>query len=301
MTPQRFSRSAHRVMHAHLIAMVLAALAGMAGTGTALAHGETRFINSADKIPVAFEVHGSGSPALVFVHGWSCDRSYWAAQIPAFAERFTVVTLDLGGHGQSGIQRRDWTIASYGRDVEAVVQALKLRRVVLIGHSMGGDVVTDAARYLKRKVVGLIWLDTYKQLGEGRSPESVEVAVAGLRTNFPESSRTLVRSLFLPSSDRALVDRVVADMSSARPDIALPSLHSSLSHSREIGSKLQELKLRVIAINPDDAPTDAQSMARYGVDVTIMPGVGHFLMMEDPTRLNTLLRTSIDQLLQKQD
>ena len=273
----------------------------MMTAGAALAQGETRFINSADKVPIAYEVRGSGTPALVFVHGWSCDRSYWAAQLPAFAERFTVVTLDLGGHGQSGIQRKDWTIASYGRDVEAVVQTLRLRHVILIGHSMGGDVVTSAARHLKRKVVGLIWLDTYKQLGDGRSPESVEAVVAGLRTNFQDSTRTLVRSLFTPTSNPALVERVVADMSSARADIALPTLHSSLSHSREIGKTLQDLKLPVIAINPDDTPTDTQSMARYGVDVTIMPGVGHFLMMEDPTRLNALLRTSIDQLIRKSD
>ena len=44
---------------------------------------------------------GQGTPALVFVHGWSCDRSYWAGQLEAFSRDFTVVAPDLGGHGES--------------------------------------------------------------------------------------------------------------------------------------------------------------------------------------------------------
>ena len=59
---------------------------------------------------------------------------------------------------------------------------------------------------------------------------------------------------------------------------------------------LQELKLPVIAINPDNGPTDVGSMERYGVKVVIMPGVGHFLHMEDPARFNRLLRTAVDTL-----
>jgi pimeloyl-ACP methyl ester carboxylesterase len=261
---------------------------------------EIRFVNSVGKVPIAYEVRGGGTPALVFVHGWSCDRSYWAGQLPAFADRFTVVALDLGGHGQSGTGRKDWTIESYGKDVAAVVRDLRLRQVILIGHSMGGDVVTEAARLLKRNVIGLIWLDTYKELGEGRSPDSVDAIVNGLRPDFQGSSRALVRGLFVPTSSPALVERVAADMSAEPPEIALPALHSSLSYSRQVTKSLQELRLPVIAINPDNTPTNVESMARHGVEVKVMPGVGHFLMMEDPARLNALLGTSIEEILHKQ-
>ncbi len=93
---------------------------------------------SADGIPLAYEVHGTGRPALVFVHGWSCDRRYWSKQIDYFAQRYQVVVLDLAGHGESGLGRRAWTIPAFGQDVVAVVEKLGLKEAVLIGHSMGG-------------------------------------------------------------------------------------------------------------------------------------------------------------------
>lgn len=50
-------------------------------------------------------------------------------------------------------------------------------------------------------------------------------------------------------------------------------------------------------INPDDAPADLVSMSNHGVDVAIMTGVGHFLMMEDPDRFNDVLLSRLDDLL----
>ena len=60
---------------------------------------------SADGIPVHFEVEAGGAPPLVFVHGWSCDRTYWRHQIDDFAGRHEVVAIDLAGHGESGSGR----------------------------------------------------------------------------------------------------------------------------------------------------------------------------------------------------
>lgn len=256
----------------------------------------TRFVTAPDGVRIAYEVHGSGSPALVFIHGWSCDRSYWAGQLPAFAKSFQVVAIDVGGHGESGLGRKEWTMESFGLDVAAVVKRLDLHRVILIGHSMGGDVIAEAARHLKGRVLGLVWLDTYKKLGAGRSPEVVDTLVAHLRADFVDSTRVLVRSFFVPTSDTVLRERVAADMSSAPPAVALSAVYYAMSYSRQVVATLHELKLPVIAINPDNAPTDTASMQRNGVEVMIMPGVGHFVMMEDPERLNGLLRTAIDRL-----
>jgi pimeloyl-ACP methyl ester carboxylesterase len=61
---------------------------------------------SADGVPIHYEVHGTGLPALVFVHGWTCDRSYWGRQIGHFARKYQVVAVDLAGHGESGLDRK---------------------------------------------------------------------------------------------------------------------------------------------------------------------------------------------------
>jgi pimeloyl-ACP methyl ester carboxylesterase len=253
-------------------------------------------VNSADGVPIAYEVHGTGGPALVFVHGWSCDRSYWSGQIEPFSRDFTVVAVDLAGHGESGVGRQSWTMASFGEDVAAVVRALDLEDVILIGHSMGGDVVPEAARRLPGRVSGLIWVDAYKQLGPGRTPEQVEQFMATFRPDFAGRTGALVRGMFLPSSDPALVERVATDMASAPPNVAMAALESAFSYSREVTRTLATLKLPVVAINPDNEPTDTESMTRAGVEVMIMPGVGHFLQLEDADRFNALLRAAVDKV-----
>jgi pimeloyl-ACP methyl ester carboxylesterase len=257
----------------------------------------TAYTTSRDGVRIAYEVHGKGTTALVFVHGWSCDRTYWAGQLDHFSRRFKVVAVDVAGHGESGLGRKAWTMASFGDDVAAVVKKLGPTRVILIGHSMGGDVIAEAARRLPGRVAGLVWVDAYKQLGTGRTPEQVEAIVAPLRADFVPATRALVRSMFRPAADSMLVKRVATDMSSAPPTVALGALESALSYSREMRRALHELELPVIAINPDNAPTDTSSMQRSGVEVILMPGVGHFLMMEDPERFNGLLGTAIGKLV----
>jgi pimeloyl-ACP methyl ester carboxylesterase len=252
---------------------------------------------SADGIRIAYDAAGEGTPALVFVHGWSCDRTYWQGQLPPFARRFKVVAVDLAGHGESGLKRKEWTIAAFGGDVAAVVEKLDLKRVVLIGHSMGGDVIVAAARQLPGRVAGLVWVDAYKELESTNTPEEVQAFMAPFRANFEAATRNFVRGrMFVPSSDPALVEHVAADMSSEPPAVGLGALESALTFDREIPGALKELNLPVFAINPDNRPTDIASMKRHGVEVVLMPGVGHFLMMEDPERFNRLLGTVIDKL-----
>src|SRR4051812_45454743 len=89
--------------------------------------GQTEFVNSSDSTRIAYEVHGEGMPALIFVHGWSCDRTYWEKQIASFSKNFEVVSVDLAGHGESGLGRKSWTIEAFGDDVASVVKKLGLK------------------------------------------------------------------------------------------------------------------------------------------------------------------------------
>lgn len=253
---------------------------------------------SFDGVQIAYESVGSGAPTLVFVHGWSVDRGYWDAQIAPFSERFRVVTLDLAGHGESGRGREAWTIASYGVDVAKVVEHLDLDRLVLIGHSMGGDVIVSAARLLAGKVVGLIWVDTYGRLGTARTFEEVEEFVAPWRGNFTDAMDAFVRSaLFPPTADSALVERVAADMAAAPPEVALASLESSFKNDRVVPSVLAKLDLPVVSLNPQRSNPDVASLERYGVEVVLVPDVGHFMMMEDPGAFNTVLMDVLETML----
>jgi len=170
---------------------------------------------SHDGVPLAFEVHGAGAPTLVFVHGWSCDRHYWRGQVRALAARYQTVAVDLAGHGESGVGRRVWTMAAFGEDVVAVAEQLGLGELVLIGHSMGGDVIVEAARRLGDRVAGLVWVDTYDTLGEPPTDEEVEAFLAPFREDFATATRALVGRLFTADADAELAEWVAADMSAA--------------------------------------------------------------------------------------
>jgi hypothetical protein len=67
---------------------------------------QSHTVPSSDGIPITYEVRGKGSPTLVFVHGWSCDRTYWKGQIEPFSKIYQVVAIDLAGHGESGKGRK---------------------------------------------------------------------------------------------------------------------------------------------------------------------------------------------------
>src|SRR5210317_814998 len=105
-------------------------------------------VPSKDGTPISYEIYGVGEPSLVFVHGWSCDARYWRAQLPHFTKNHRVVVLDLAGHGHSGSTRSQYTMKSFGEDVKAVTEATGSRRIILIGHSMGGSVIAEAARLM---------------------------------------------------------------------------------------------------------------------------------------------------------
>src|ERR1700694_415517 len=97
-------------------------------------------IRAGDGLGLLCEVRGQGDTALVFLHGWCGDREYWKHQVRPFADDYRVVTLDQAGHGESGKDRKAWSAAGLAGDVEAVAKSLGLKRVILVGHSMGGPV-----------------------------------------------------------------------------------------------------------------------------------------------------------------
>ena len=225
----------------------------------------------------------------MFVHGWSCNRSYWSHQLGYFSGRHQVVAIDLAGHGESGVGRQAWTVPAFGGDVVAVIEKLGLEDIVLIGHSMGGDVIADAAAHLRQRAAGLVWVDTYSTLGEPRTREELEAFLVPFREDFVTATRDLVRRMFVPSSDAALVEWVAADMSAAPPEVAVDAIEHAMGNDRAILARLRELTAPVVAINPDYRPTDIQALRREGVETVLMSGVGHFLMMEEPVTFNRLL------------
>ena len=259
----------------------------------------TQFILSTDGTRIAYELIGAGRPALVLVHGWSCDRTYWNAQLEVFSRNFTIVAVDLAGHGESECSREAWSIAAFGSDVALVVTLNGLEDVVLVGHSMGGDVILEAARRLSTRVGGLIWVDAYRALPKTSSSEDVQRRMGPFRVNFVEETQRFVRPMFGADADPSLVERIARDMSAAPVDVALGAMEAAWTFGPSVPALLSELRLPLIAINPDDSSTDVDSLHSCGIDVQLMPGVGHFPMLENPHAFNLQLLRAIKVLAER--
>ena len=237
---------------------------------------------SPDSVEIAYNIYGSGDHVLVLVHCWSCDSRYWDAQVEAFKDKYKIVTLDLAGHGESGMNREKWDMPHYGADVDAVVKTLpSTDNVILVGHSMGGAVCIEAARQLPGRYTAIIGVDTFQDMAVKYDDVQVEMYLKPLREDFPATSAQFVRSLFGENSDSALVDWVVEDMSSAPEDVAVNSMYELLQY--DAIAALKEMRVPIRAINADRFPTNAEGndTLASSFKVTLVPNVGHFVHMED--------------------
>lgn len=252
--------------------------------------------SSFDGVAVAFDVRGSGDPALVFVHGLAGDRTDFDAQLAYFAESHQVVAVDLPGNGASGHGRQTWTMAAYGEDVASVVRQLGLDEVVLVGHSLGGDVTVEAARRLGDRVQGLVWISSYQSLGFPQDRDQIGRWLAPFREDFVAATDDLARRNFGPQPDQDLVDRVAAKMCAADPDVVVQVLEAKMFNEPALLAGLGEITAPVVAINPDYKHNDEVSLAAHGVELIEIPGVGHFTMLEDPDGFNEALARTIDRL-----
>lgn len=268
-------------------------------TAACATRGEPHLAQSYDGVSIEYEVAGEGDVTLLFVHGWSCDRSYWRKQISALARHYRVAAMDLAGHGASGFQREKWTIKNYGKDVVAVADALAARKIILVGHSMGGLVALEAARRLDERVVGIIGVDTLKEAADRPSREEAREFWRPLRDDFENQVMGIVPQLFfVAESDPDLVQAVARDMASAPPRVAVPSGISYSRYDEQRG--LRRLRrLPVSLINSGYQPTDMNALTSVHprVKVVTMEGIGHFPMLEDPQRFNTLLRAEVKTIV----
>ena len=262
-------------------------------------------IPSFDGVPIAYQIHGNGNPVLVFVLGWCCNRTYWEAQVTRFSQHYTVVTIDLAGHGESGLDRENWTMTAFGRDVVAVVEKLDLNDVVLVGHSMGGPVIVEAARIIPSRILGLVGVDSFSSVGQNYSPAQIEAIMATTPDNFAEATAYKVRNfMFTPNSDARLIDKIVADLSSAPHEVGIGAQQAIFKwYTSECVESLPAIQAPILCISSTMHPLNIETMQHYNpaFKVVYMDNVGHFIMMEDPETFNDHLAKIINELTDKNE
>jgi pimeloyl-ACP methyl ester carboxylesterase len=118
----------------------------------------------------AFRIAGSG-PVILLIHGIGDNSTTWTTVQAKLAQRFTVVAVDLLGHGQSDKPRADYSIAAYANGMRDLLSVLDIERATVIGHSLGGGVAMQFTYQFPQLVERLVLV------GAGGVTKDVNVAL----------------------------------------------------------------------------------------------------------------------------
>ena len=255
---------------------------------------------SFDSERIAYNVLGQGQTALIFIHGWSCDGRYWQKQISVFAKEYQVITVDLAGHGHSSLDRSEFSMLSFASDVKAIIEKENIDRAILIGHSMGGGVIAEAARLMPEKVVGIVAIDTLQNVAE-RTPQNViDEMTKPFEADFRSAVQNFVSLMFPKDTDQQLVNWVKEDMSSAPKEIALSAFRNYLGQyvSGESAIVFEDITIPVVSINARLWPTAAEENRKHikNYQLFYIEETGHFPMLEKPDEFNMLLEKALNSI-----
>lgn len=248
-------------------------------------------------VNIEYEDSGLGDTTLLLVHGWGINMKYWADQVKYFSDKYRVVTVDLPGFGQSGKNRKNWSVEEYGNDLTNVINKLDLDNVIIVGHSMSGAIVLETALKNPDKIIGVVGIDNFKNTGVPVTAESKaenEKIFASIRADFKASiSRYANNALFSKETDTLIKQRVVNDMISSDSIIAVDCMEQGENYP--LDDRLQSLDKTLYLINSTYYPTDTAALIRNKIEYKLyqQQGVGHYGMIEKPAEFNSLLKNVI--------
>jgi len=260
----------------------------------------------ANDVIISYNQCGNGDTTLLFVHGWCINKEYWNDQSTYFCDRYKVVTLDLPGFGRSGKNRTDWNFEQYADDINEFIKTEKLKNVILIGHSMSGDILLLMDTKYPRSVIGIVGIDNLKRPGVKLLEEEskqIESFFAMMDSSFSGTVEVYTRqNLFPPSADTSIVNRVIKDFKMNDSVIAMKVLRSLFDVSQKERDMMQQLKHTLYLVNSDGDTTHIDSLKKYckaSAEVVYVQGTGHYPMIEKPAEFNAALEKVIRMIGKK--
>jgi pimeloyl-ACP methyl ester carboxylesterase len=259
---------------------------------TSVAAARPALAATVDGAKVHWTSTGSG-PAIIFVHGWTCDESSWQSQVPAFSQRYRVITLDLPGHGKSDMPKDGkFSMELFARAVEAVRSEAKVERAVLVGHSMGTPVIRQYATMFPSRVAALVLVDGLVQIAGGASGFTPPPMIGAEGVKAREN---MVRGMFGPATTPQLQAHILKMMMGTKEATAAGAMSATWDSSWVKNDPIAVPVLAVYAARPL-ASREAISRIFPKVEYHEIAGSAHFLMMEKPDEFNQLLTTFLGKV-----
>jgi pimeloyl-ACP methyl ester carboxylesterase len=256
-----------------------------------------------DVVKLHYSEAGAGTP-LVLLHGYPLGSEIWRAQQAGLADRWRVITPDLRGHGKSTAPEGPYSMEAMARDVLALLDALRIPKAVLMGHSMGGYVTLAAAKIAPERFLGLglVASQAASDTDEARQGRFKMVEKVAAEGSAPVAAALMPR-LFAPESGagKSIVEEVRLMILKTPPAGIIGTLQgmAARENSEAVLAKM-DVPILILAGEHDQivplAKSQGLAAAVPGATLAIIEKAGHMPMLEEPERttaaITEFLRTS---------
>lgn len=248
-----------------------------------------------------YRTEGQG-PAVMLIHGVGADLSSWDAIAPELAADFTVLRLDLRGHGQSGRIVGDCSLTDFVRDVVDVLAEAGVARAHVVGFSLGGLIGQGLALDHAERVDRLVLLSTVAgRTAEERDRMHSRVAILG-EQGIEAVSGAAQERWFTPAFIAANPEIVRSRMEQLRNNHATSYLAAYTAFATgDLADRLHAIRApTLIATGEHDFGSNPR-MARFmheriaRSELCILPGLRHSVLVEAPERITALLQGFLRQ------
>jgi len=255
------------------------------------------------KVRINYFQQGQGDTTLLFLHGWCIDGTYWKNQVEYFSDNYNVYAIDLPGFGKSKAERNSWTIEEYANDVTAFISVMGLKNVVIIGHSMAGEIMLQSALTSNPQIVGIVGVDNFKIIDVVFTPEQMKRMTdffPMLEKDFKNSAPVYAdMMLFHPATSKEVKDRVKTDFANSDSVIGYKTMMSQMQYAYTDAQKLEQLNYKLYLINSDYFPTNEIGLKNHcksSFQVEQISATGHYPMIEKPAEFNLLLEKVLKEM-----
>ncbi len=158
-------------------------------------------------IKISYTDQGKGS-AIVLLHGFLENKNMWEAFLPEFSKKNRVITIDLLGHGSTECLGYVHSMEDQSDTVHAVLQELKIRKVVLVGHSMGGYISLAFAELYPDFMKGLVLLNSTSLSDSIERKKNRDRAIAAVKQNYIAFVKMSIGNLFSEDNRERLAEEI---------------------------------------------------------------------------------------------